>query len=71
MKNEGSVIDGNDLPHILDRFYRGDKTRSNKNGNGLGLSIIKKMTELTGAKITAESSEKKGTQFTVCFEGIS
>lgn len=50
---------------------RGGSKGSSKNGNGLGLPIIKKMTELKGAKITAESSEKKGTQFTVCFEGIS
>ena len=60
VKNEGSVIDGNDLPHILDRFYRGDKTRSSKNGNGLGLPIIKKMTELTGAKDNRGKLRKKG-----------
>lgn len=68
VKNEGSIIDETDLPHIFDRFYRGDKTRGDKKGHGLGLPVIKKMTELTGAQISAESSKEKGTEFVVTFE---
>lgn len=68
VRNTGSFIEEGDLPHIFDRFYRGDKTRSSKRGHGLGLPIIKKMTELTGAQISAESSAENGTEFVVCFE---
>ncbi len=68
VKNYGSVIAADDLPHIFDRFYRGDKTRTTKGGHGLGLPIIKRMAELSGAEIRVESSAAAGTVFTVEFE---
>lgn len=67
VQNFGSVILPEDLPHIFDRFYRGDKTRNIKKGHGLGLPIIKRMTELLNAHIQAESSQQIGTVFTVFF----
>lgn len=66
--NAGSVIAKEDLPHIFDRFYRGDKTRSEIKGHGLGLTIIRRMTELLHAEIKAESSQEDGTVFTVWFD---
>ncbi len=68
VKNRGSYIAREDLPHIFERFYRADKARSDKKGYGLGLPIINKMAELSGAKIFAKSSEEEGTEFTVEFE---
>ena len=68
VKNQGSFIAPEDLPHIFERFYRADKARSEKKGYGLGLPIISKMAELSGAKISARSSACKGTEFTVEFE---
>ncbi len=68
IQNHGSRISEDDLPHIFERFYRGDKARSDKKGYGLGLPIIKQMCELCSAQISAESSEEIGTQFTVTFE---
>ncbi len=68
VKNRGSVIDEKDLPHIFERFYRGDKARGMKSGHGLGLPILKKVTELSGGEITAASSAENGTVFTVSFE---
>ena len=68
VRNFGSYISPEDLPHIFDRFYRGDKTRNYKKGHGLGLTIIKRMTELIDAKIQVNSSEKIGTIFTVIFD---
>lgn len=65
--NHGSFISENDLPHIFERFYRSDKARSTKQGYGLGLPIIKQITELIGARIEAES-DTYGTSFTVFFE---
>ena len=65
--NAGSFIAPQDLPHIFERFYRADKTRGETQGHGLGLPILKKITELCGGTITAESDETAGTTFTVCF----
>lgn len=70
VQNYGSVISGGDLPHIFDRFYRGDKSRSEQSGHGLGLPMVKQMTELIGAEITASSDAENGTVFTVTFDAI-
>ena len=68
VQNFGSVIPEEDLPHIFERFYRGDKTRDIKKGHGLGLPIIKRVTELIGAQIEARSGQQEGVVFTVTFE---
>ena len=65
VSNQGSFIAPEDLPHIFERFYRSDKARSSRGGHGLGLPIIRQMTELLGGEISAESSETEGTAFTV------
>ena len=67
VENAGSVIGPEDLPHVFERFYRGDKTRNQQTGHGLGLPIIKQMTELQGGEIQVESSARQGTAFTVSF----
>lgn len=67
VRNGGSLISQEDLPHIFERFYRGDKARSGKKGYGLGLPIIKQLCQLSAAEIRAESSESAGTVFTVEF----
>ena len=65
VRNQGSFIAPEDLPHIFERFYRSDKARSSRGGHGLGLPIIRQMAELLGGGITVESSEGAGTAFTV------
>ena len=65
VRNRGSYIPPEDLPHIFERFYRGDKSRSGRGGHGLGLPIIRQMTENLDGEISAESSEENGTVFTV------
>lgn len=65
VRNEKSRIAEEDLPHVFQRFYRGDKTRNSKGGHGLGLAIVKQMTEGMGGRIEAESSETLGTVFRV------
>lgn len=65
--NYNAIISKEDLPHIFERFYRTDKSRSEKQGHGLGLSIAKRMTELMGGRIEAESSAENGTVFRVSF----
>ncbi len=67
--DRGMGIKGADLPHIFDRFYRADLSRTKKNidGYGLGLSIAKSIVELHNAKIDVKSILEKGTTFTVTF----
>jgi heavy metal sensor kinase len=59
----GIGITAEDLPHIFDRFYRGDSSRSRRTeGNGLGLSICKSIAEAHRASIDVESEPDKGTR---------
>ena len=64
--NEGEVIPQDALPHLVDRFYRVDKSRARAQGGyGLGLSIAKTIANAHGGDIRAESSEEHGTCFTL------
>lgn len=66
VSDEGIGIDPKELPHIFERFYRSDKSRSkNIEGFGLGLSIAKKIVTLHDGTIRAKSILNKGTTFTV------
>lgn len=65
VQNRSTAIDPADLPHIFERFYRGDKARGGEGGHGLGLAIIKRMAEVMGAVVEAESNSQIGTVFTV------
>jgi len=54
--NSGEGIPRKDLPHIFERFYRGEKSRSRSSGGaGIGLAIVKQVIEAHGGLITAES----------------
>mgnify|MGYP000934988644 FL=1 len=60
--NYGEIISQRDLPYIFDRFYRVEKSRSQKTGGtGLGLSISKSIVELHHGSIKAFSGEDKTT----------
>ena len=64
----GSGIPAKDLPHIFDRFYRADTSRSAQNvaGHGLGLSIAKQIVAAHHGHIVARPNAKgKGTTFTI------
>ena len=66
--NRGSRIADEDLPHVFDRFYRSDKSRTNSAGSfGLGLAITKEMVERLGGTISVTSSQEEGTVFSVTF----
>ncbi len=53
--------------HIFERFYKGDKSRNRLvEGNGLGLSITKKIIDIHHGDIQVKSKDGEGTTFTVC-----
>ena len=60
VKDTGSGISAEDLPHIWERYYKG---RHSETGTGLGLFITRFIIESHGGSIRAESEEGKGTSF--------
>lgn len=67
VRDTGPGIPAEDLPHIFDRFYRAEKsrTRSKASGFGLGLSIAKWIIEQHGGQIKVESKEGEGATFVI------
>ena len=65
--DNGEGIDPTVLPHIFDRFLQADSSTSRKHGGmGIGLSLVRSLTELHGGEVSAESAgQGKGSVFTV------
>jgi two-component system OmpR family sensor kinase len=66
VRDQGPGIAPEDLPRIFDRFYRGDASRSRRNGgSGLGLAIAQALLETQGGFLEVESRLGQGTVFYV------
>jgi signal transduction histidine kinase len=62
----GMGISEKNLPYVFDRFWQADGTSKRKyQGVGIGLALVKELTEVQGGKVTVTSTEGKGTTFTV------
>ena len=70
VKDRGIGVPDKDLPHIFDRFYRVDKSRSSGSsatGNGLGLAIVSDAVRELGGSVTAKKRQNGGMAFIVEF----
>jgi len=66
VKDSGIGIDADTLPHIFERFYKANEARpSGQSGTGLGLSIARRIVEMHGGSIEAESTIGMGSTFTI------
>lgn len=66
VRDNGSGISADHLPHVFDRFYRSDSSRTRKyGGSGLGLSITKSIVDAHNGNISVESTPGGGTVFKV------
>ncbi|WP_288219221.1 cell wall metabolism sensor histidine kinase WalK [uncultured Acidaminococcus sp.] len=64
--DEGPGITPEDLDHIFEQFYRGDKSRNRASGgSGIGLSLAKSFVEAQGGTITARNRKEGGAEFVV------
>ena len=68
--DDGVGIAEGDMPHLFERFYRADQTRSRdsqapRHGTGLGLSIARWIADEHGGRIDVESQVGHGSLFTV------
>jgi two-component system sensor histidine kinase BaeS len=66
--DNGRGISPEDLPHIFDRFYRGDKSRQHNGESGLGLAIAKSIVEAHGGRIMVASDPNSGAKFTISLD---
>jgi CheY-like chemotaxis protein len=66
VRDDGPGITAADLPHIFDRFYRGDEaTGRHQPGTGIGLALARELAALHGGTLEVESEEGSGSTFTV------
>ncbi len=64
VSDTGEGIAAEDLPHVFDRFYRGDKSRARgSGGTGLGLAIVKAWVEAMGGSVGVVSERGHGSRF--------
>lgn len=66
VEDTGIGMDEEVLRHLFDKFYQGDRSRTSQ-GNGLGLSLVKRILDLNHGQIAVRSQPGEGSVFTVTF----
>jgi signal transduction histidine kinase len=64
VSDQGPGIAADDLPHLFDRFYRSEKSRTS-DGHGLGLSLAQSLASHMKLKLTAQNNPGRGATFTI------
>jgi signal transduction histidine kinase len=70
VRDTGPGIPAEELPHIWERLYRGDRSRSTP-GLGLGLSLVQAIVRAHGGSVAAHSLPESGAEFTVLLPAAS
>jgi signal transduction histidine kinase len=66
VEDRGPGIPAEELPRIWESFFRGERARNSPNrGSGLGLAVVRQLTELHGGRVEAESCVGEGTTFRI------
>ncbi|MBR6766743.1 MAG: HAMP domain-containing histidine kinase [Clostridia bacterium] len=68
VSDQGEGMDKNTQARIFEKFFQGDSTHATE-GNGLGLSLVKRIVDLCGGSIEVQSERGMGTTFTVRLPG--
>ena len=69
IQDNGPGIPSEDLPHIFEQFYRGEKSRSRKKGgSGIGLALARRYVEIHGGTIKAENLPAGGVRFVILID---
>ncbi|MBA3780096.1 MAG: HAMP domain-containing histidine kinase, partial [Chloroflexi bacterium] len=62
----GDGVAPEDLPHIFEPFYRGDRSRSRRRGgSGLGLTMVRAIVRAHGGRIRAQTQTESGARFVI------
>ena len=68
IKDKGYGIHKNNINRIFERFYRTSKARAHTKGTGLGLALVKQLSQRLGARVSVQSKINEGSEFFVSFD---
>jgi signal transduction histidine kinase len=72
VSDRGRGIPADEMAHIFEPFYRGQFALSQQiHGNGLGLSLVKRIAEAHGGRVTVKSAPGQGATFTIALPAAS